>query len=128
MKLVMFYHSLYSDWNHGNAHFLRGVVREFKNKNYDKEAPPHFHIALKTIQDEYLVLSMITSQVEKKIRYYTLTNRSLLDSVLIINCDDIDILEKENSSKENEEIQKTIENVNKLIEINKKIKNNEENQ
>ncbi|PKD16211.1 glycosyltransferase [Salegentibacter salinarum] len=35
MKLVMFYHSLYSDWNHGNAHFLRGIVREFKNKNYD---------------------------------------------------------------------------------------------
>ncbi|MEZ4433585.1 MAG: glycosyltransferase [bacterium] len=28
MRLVMFYHSLRSDWNHGNAHFLRGVVRE----------------------------------------------------------------------------------------------------
>lgn len=28
MKLVLFYHSLVSDWNHGNAHFLRGVVRE----------------------------------------------------------------------------------------------------
>ena len=24
MKLVLFYHSLASDWNHGNAHFLRG--------------------------------------------------------------------------------------------------------
>jgi spore maturation protein CgeB len=24
----MFYHSLVSDWNHGNAHFLRGIVRE----------------------------------------------------------------------------------------------------
>lgn len=28
MKFVLFYHSLASDWNHGNAHFLRGVVRE----------------------------------------------------------------------------------------------------
>lgn len=28
MKLVLFYHSLVSDWNHGNAHFLRGIVRE----------------------------------------------------------------------------------------------------
>ncbi|MFW6062317.1 MAG: CgeB family protein [Planctomycetota bacterium] len=28
MKVVMFYHSLLSDWNHGNAHFLRGVVSE----------------------------------------------------------------------------------------------------
>ncbi|MFL5309177.1 MAG: glycosyltransferase, partial [Myxococcales bacterium] len=28
MKLVLFCHSLLSDWNHGNAHFLRGVVTE----------------------------------------------------------------------------------------------------
>lgn len=28
MKLVLFYHSFVSCWNHGNAHFLRGVVRE----------------------------------------------------------------------------------------------------
>jgi len=26
MKFVLFYHSLVSDWNHGNAHFLRGIV------------------------------------------------------------------------------------------------------
>ena len=28
MKVVLFYHSLLSDWNHGNAHFLRGVASE----------------------------------------------------------------------------------------------------
>src|SRR3954468_12253731 len=28
MRVVMFYHSLVSDWNHGNAHFLRGVAAE----------------------------------------------------------------------------------------------------
>jgi spore maturation protein CgeB len=28
VKLVGFYHSLISDWNHGNAHFLRGVTGE----------------------------------------------------------------------------------------------------
>ncbi|MGH7129217.1 MAG: glycosyltransferase, partial [Planctomycetaceae bacterium] len=28
MRFVMFYHSLVSDWNHGNAHFLRGVVSD----------------------------------------------------------------------------------------------------
>ena len=28
MRFVMFYHSLVSDWNHGNAHFLRGVATE----------------------------------------------------------------------------------------------------
>jgi spore maturation protein CgeB len=26
--MALFYHSLVSDWNHGNAHFLRGVVAE----------------------------------------------------------------------------------------------------
>jgi spore maturation protein CgeB len=28
MKFVFFVHSLVSDWNHGNAHFLRGIVTE----------------------------------------------------------------------------------------------------
>lgn len=28
MRFVLFYHSLVSDWNHGNAHFLRGICTE----------------------------------------------------------------------------------------------------
>ena len=28
MRFVIFTHSLVSDWNHGNAHFLRGIVSE----------------------------------------------------------------------------------------------------
>jgi spore maturation protein CgeB len=28
LRVAIFAHSLLSDWNHGNAHFLRGVVRE----------------------------------------------------------------------------------------------------
>jgi spore maturation protein CgeB len=31
----MFYHSLRSDWNHGNAHFLRGVVTELLARGHD---------------------------------------------------------------------------------------------
>jgi spore maturation protein CgeB len=31
----MFYHSLVSDWNHGNAHFLRGVVTELRSRGHD---------------------------------------------------------------------------------------------
>ncbi|MGN6370847.1 MAG: CgeB family protein [Phycisphaerae bacterium] len=30
MRIAMFYHSLLSDWNHGNAHFLRGVATELQ--------------------------------------------------------------------------------------------------
>jgi Uncharacterized protein conserved in bacteria len=35
MRVVMFYHSLVSDWNHGNAHFLRGVVSALIDRGHD---------------------------------------------------------------------------------------------
>ena len=35
MNFVLFYHSLVSDWNHGNAHFLRGVVRELTARGHE---------------------------------------------------------------------------------------------
>jgi spore maturation protein CgeB len=35
MRFVMFYHSLLSDWNHGNAHFLRGVSSELVSRGHD---------------------------------------------------------------------------------------------
>jgi spore maturation protein CgeB len=34
MRIAMFYHSLVSDWNHGNAHFLRGVVTELLSRGH----------------------------------------------------------------------------------------------
>ncbi|MBV9758940.1 MAG: glycosyltransferase [Acidobacteriaceae bacterium] len=35
MRVAMFYHSLVSDWNHGNAHFLRGVALEFAARGHE---------------------------------------------------------------------------------------------
>jgi spore maturation protein CgeB len=35
MRIVMFVHSLRSDWNHGNAHFLRGVASELLARWHD---------------------------------------------------------------------------------------------
>jgi spore maturation protein CgeB len=34
VKVVVFSHSLVSDWNHGNAHFLRGVVTELQARGH----------------------------------------------------------------------------------------------
>lgn len=34
MRFVFFCHSLISDWNNGNAHFLRGVVRELADRGH----------------------------------------------------------------------------------------------
>ncbi len=38
MNLVLFCHSLLSDWNHGNAHFLRGIVRELLARGHTVRA------------------------------------------------------------------------------------------
>jgi spore maturation protein CgeB len=35
VKVVVFSHSLVSDWNHGNAHFLRGVVTELQERGHE---------------------------------------------------------------------------------------------
>ena len=34
-KIVLFCHSLRSDWNHGNAHFLRGIATELRARGFD---------------------------------------------------------------------------------------------
>lgn len=34
MNIALFYHSLVSDWNHGNAHFLRGVAWELRQRGH----------------------------------------------------------------------------------------------
>ena len=35
MRIVIFCHSLISDWNHGNAHFLRGICSELISRGHD---------------------------------------------------------------------------------------------
>lgn len=35
MKIFLFYHSLVSDWNHGNAHFLRGIASELLKRGHE---------------------------------------------------------------------------------------------
>jgi spore maturation protein CgeB len=35
MRVVLFCHSLLSDWNHGNAHFLRGIVTELCERGHE---------------------------------------------------------------------------------------------
>jgi spore maturation protein CgeB len=34
MRIVIFAHSLASDWNHGNAHFLRGMMRALEKRGH----------------------------------------------------------------------------------------------
>ncbi|AXV15255.1 glycosyltransferase [Neorhizobium sp. SOG26] len=38
MKFLFYTHSLISDWNHGNAHFLRGVMRDLVRRGHEAQA------------------------------------------------------------------------------------------
>jgi spore maturation protein CgeB len=35
MKIILFYHSVISDWNHGNAHFIRGICTELAKEGHE---------------------------------------------------------------------------------------------
>jgi spore maturation protein CgeB len=35
LRVIIFCHSLASDWNHGNAHFLRGITSELLSRGHD---------------------------------------------------------------------------------------------
>jgi len=54
MRLVMFYHSLLSDWNHGNAHFLRGIATEMLRRgNEVRIFEPHDSWSLANLLNEH---------------------------------------------------------------------------
>jgi spore maturation protein CgeB len=54
MRIAMFYHSLMSDWNHGNAHFLRGVVSEFRRRGHEVSVyEPEDAWSLKNLLEEH---------------------------------------------------------------------------
>ena len=48
MKITYFTHSLRSCWNHGNAHFLRGVLRELMARGmagiYSRVTQPRLNV------------------------------------------------------------------------------------
>ncbi|HEX8234425.1 MAG TPA: glycosyltransferase [Abditibacteriaceae bacterium] len=54
MKIVLFYHSLLSDWNHGNAHFLRGITGELLARGHDAQVfEPHDAWSLQNLLKEH---------------------------------------------------------------------------
>jgi spore maturation protein CgeB len=54
MHVVLFYHSLVSDWNHGNAHFLRGIVTDLLARGHRVEVyEPRNGWSLQNLTAEY---------------------------------------------------------------------------
>jgi spore maturation protein CgeB len=85
MKAVFFYHSLLSDWNHGNAHFLRGVVREMKKRGHQVDVyEPQGGWSLQNLIDGYGIEMVDEVQhyyPELKTNFYSLDSLHL-DEVL----------------------------------------------
>lgn len=54
MRFLFYTHSLISDWNHGNAHFLRGVMRELLRRGHEATAlePSDSWSRLNLIEDQ----------------------------------------------------------------------------
>jgi spore maturation protein CgeB len=63
MKLLFYTHSLISDWNHGNAHFLRGVMRELLRMG-------HQPMALEP-RDSWSRRNLIADQGEAAVRRFS---------------------------------------------------------
>jgi len=54
MRIVLFYQSLISDWNHGNAHFLRGIASELIARGHEIEVyEPHDSWSVQNLIAEY---------------------------------------------------------------------------
>ncbi|WMJ73377.1 glycosyltransferase [Cytophagaceae bacterium ABcell3] len=54
MKILLFYHSLLSDWNHGNAHFLRGIATELINRGHNVQVfEPENGWSLSNLKKDY---------------------------------------------------------------------------
>jgi spore maturation protein CgeB len=62
MRIVMFYHSLLSDWNHGNAHFLRGIASELIARGH--------RVDIYEPEDSWSLLSLRAEYGEQPIRRF----------------------------------------------------------
>lgn len=62
MIVAMFYHSLVSDWNHGNAHFLRGIASELIARGHE--------VRIFEPRDSWSRLNLIREHGEKPVKMF----------------------------------------------------------
>lgn len=62
MRVVMLYHSLISDWNHGNAHFLRGIASELRARGHA--------VAIYEPKEAWSVQNLVAEHGEEPIQWF----------------------------------------------------------
>ncbi len=81
-------------------HFLASInekvfgVIYFKDKKYSLDAPPHNYVLVPTDKSHCLVVCIITSQIDKRKRYYKNSNVSALESLIEVDSKDFPFLSK----------------------------------
>jgi len=91
------------------------TVYYFENLEHTKKANPHYHIALPTINGNYVLLVMFTSQIDRKEEYYSLTNQNALSSLVYADKDKFCFLTKDSVIDCNHPIYKTKEELGAII-------------
>ena len=71
MRVVIFCHSLVSDWNHGNAHFLRGVASDLIARGHS--------VCVYEPRDAWSVVNLIDEQGDGAIGAFERRTRSSRD-------------------------------------------------
>lgn len=89
MRIVVFCHSLLSDWNHGNAHFLRGICSELVARGhqvsvYEPEDSWSYRNLLADGGKEFLVQFSAVYPNLRSIRYQTLDLEQVLSNAQLV--------------------------------------------
>jgi spore maturation protein CgeB len=83
MRIVIFCHSLLSDWNHGNAHFLRGVVTELLAPGHD--------VAVYEPQDAWSLTNLIAEHGEAPLSRFCKSYPAAAKTIVRYHLDSLDL-------------------------------------
>lgn len=94
----------------------------FKNTTHDPEAPLHYHITAPINDDTSLLLCIITSQVESRVKYYQKTNKGAISSLVRVDRNNLSFLKKESIIECNQPILVRKIDFGKIIDPDHKFK------
>ncbi len=83
MRVAMFYHSLRSCWNHGNVHFLRGVVAELLARGH--------HVSVFEPRDGWSITNLLETQGGAPLETFARMFPALVEVVHEYDLDTLDL-------------------------------------
>jgi hypothetical protein len=69
-------------------------ITYFKDTTHHKDAPPHFYITIPINESICFIVCIITSQIDKRVSYYSNINKAALDSLILVDNKELSFLSK----------------------------------